>query len=72
MVYLGVDGDVSALGKARILVEGPHLLQCIQVTILKVLHAVEALCQPKCTLALDFECMLHQRCKCHVPLKVFA
>ncbi len=67
LVYLGVDGHISALGEARILVKGPHLLQSIQVPILEVLHAVEAHFQPKCMLALDSECMLDQRCKCLVP-----
>lgn len=70
VVYLGIDGHVSALGKARILVKGPHLLQSIQVSILKVLHAVEALFEPKCMLALDARCTLDQRCIWRLVLKL--
>ena len=67
LVYLGVDGHFGAFGETRILVEGPHLLQSIQVSVLKVLHAVEALFQPRYILALDSECKLDQRCECLGP-----
>lgn len=36
--YLRVDGDMSVLWEARVLVEGPKLLQSIQVSLLKVLQ----------------------------------
>lgn len=35
--HLRVDADIGAFGEAGVLVEGPELLQSIQVTLLKVL-----------------------------------
>lgn len=37
--YLGVDADITVFGQTRVLMEGPELLQCIQVPIVKVLQS---------------------------------
>lgn len=42
-VYLGVDADITVFGQAGVLMEGPELLQGIQVPILKVLQSTTCL-----------------------------
>ena len=42
-VYLGVDADITVFRQARVLMEGPELLQGIQVPILKVLQSTTSL-----------------------------
>lgn len=63
--YLGVDGNIAVLGQARVLVESPELLQCIQVSILKVLQSSLVFQQVKtakplgCILLLPWYASLH-------------
>ena len=60
--YLGVDGDIAVFGQARVLVESPELLECIQVSILIILQSSLLRQQGKATASLAsfaMSCSMH-------------